>query len=154
MGFFVNKAGDPNQVSCLSGILSQQTSPKNYFIKTVQEGSDAISVNTPDYDVVSFGNTFIASYTAQGRVLDFPTVDISLVALNTQAQHIYQAGTGFAFTPAIIPASGTNITGWGYILPTGTTSAYGAGLTNISGLSVLRPGDIQFNLVHLDYKSH
>lgn len=146
MGLFVNKPGDPNQVSCLSGILATTTNAKNYFIKTVAEGSDGDDTNPADYDVISFGNTFIASYTAQGRVLDFPTVDISLVALNTQAQHVWQAGTGFAITPAINPASGTNITGWAYILPTGVTSFANAGLTNITGLSVLRPGDIQFGL--------
>ena len=146
MGFTVNKAGDAGQVSCLSGILNATTAAKNYFIKSVAEGNDATDVNTPDYDVVSFGNTFIASYTAQGRVLDFPTVDVSLVALNTQAQHVYQAGTGFATTPAINPASGTNVTGWNYILPTGVTSFLNTSLQNTTGLSVLRPGDINLNL--------
>lgn len=147
MGFYVNKAGDTNVVSCLSGILSTQTNSKNYFIQTVAEGQD-VDDNTPsEYDCVSFGNTFISSYTAQGRVLDFPTVDVSLVALNTQAQHLWAANTGnTAITPAIYPASGSNITGFGFLLPTGVTSWSNASLSNISGLSVLRPGDINLNL--------
>ena len=147
MGFNVNKAGDTTQVGCLSGILAGTVNSKNYFIKTVSEGSDVDDVNPTDYDVVSFGNTFIGSYTAQGRVLDFPTVDVSLVALNTQAQHLWQANTGnFAITPAITPSSGTAITGYGYLLPTGVTSFNNTALTNITGLSVLRPGDINLNM--------
>jgi hypothetical protein len=151
MGLNVNKAGDTVPVPCLSGILlgelPSSTATKNYFLKTTSEGSDAINTNPNDYDVISFGNAFIASYSSQGRVLDFPTVDVSLVALNMQAQHVWQQNTGgYAITPAVYPGSGTYITGWGYILPTGTTSFNSAGLANVSGLSVLRPGDMFLNL--------
>ena len=147
MGFNVNKAGDSIVVGCLSGILTNQNVPKNYFVKSTLEGTDAINTNPNEYDVISYGNAFIASYSAQGRVLDFPTVDVSFSALNTQAQHLYQNLTGLqAITPAIYPQNGTNITGWGYQLPTGTTSYNNLGLTNVSGLSVLRPGDMVLNL--------
>jgi hypothetical protein len=148
MGFSVNKAGDTAQVSCVSGIITQSQSPKNYFIKTVSEGNDAINYNPNDYDVVSYGNSFISSYTSQGRVLDFPTVDVAFRAVNAQAQHVWQQNTGgWAITPAVTPANGLPITGWGYILPTGTTSVGGLGIVSntISGLSVLRPGDILLN---------
>lgn len=147
MGFTVNKAGDSTQVSCLSGILAGTAASKNYFIKSVTEGNDAIDFNPSDYDVTAFGNAFIASYTTQGRVLDFPTVDVSLVALNMQAQHVWQNNTGgYAITPAINPSNGMAITGYGYVLPTGLTSFNNVGLTNITGLSVLRPGDMTLNL--------
>jgi hypothetical protein len=149
MGFAVSKAGDINQVSCLSGILSQASSNKNYFIKTVGEGQDALNYNPNEYDVVAYGNSFISSYKTQGRVLDFPTVDVGFTALNVQCQHIFQSNTGgYAITPAITPGNGQPITGYGYILPTGTTSFNGLGIstTNVSGLSVLRPGDIQLSL--------
>ncbi len=146
IGLTVSKAGDANQVSCVSGILNGSTNSKNYFIKSVAEGSDAIDNNQSDYDLMAFGNAFLSSYTAQGRVLDFPTVDVSFVALNVQMQHIYQAGTGFATTPAINAASGTPITGWNVLLPTGVTSYLNSPLTNITGLSVLRPGDITLNM--------
>jgi len=144
LGFQVSNAGNPNPVSCLSGILSSATDDKNYFIKTVAEGSDAISTNPSSYSCISFGNGFVGNYTSQGSVGSFPTVDVSVVALNSQAQSITQ-GTP-VMTPAVFPANGTNITGWFYQLPTGTTSFNNVGLTNISGLSVLRPGDINLNL--------
>lgn len=146
MGFNVNQAGDTQTVGCLSGILTQATASKNYFVKSVPEGQDAISNPATDYDVVSFGNTYISSYSSQGRVLDFPTVDISFASLNQQAQHVWGLNTGLAaITPAVTP-SGTYITGFGYTLPTGTTSFNNLGLSNISGLSVLRPGDMILNL--------
>ncbi len=144
LGLSVSNAGSPAPISCLSGILSSATDDKNYFIKTVAEGSDAISTNPTTYDVVSFGNGFLASYTSQGSIGNFPTVDVSVVALNSQAQNVSQS-LG-AMTPAVFPANGTNITGWGYILPTGVTSWNNVGLSNLSGISVLRPGDINLNL--------
>ena len=147
IGFNVNKAGDAQQVGCLSGILGNVTAGKNIFVKGVPEGSDAISNPATDYDVMSFGNVFVSSYTSQGRVLDFPTVDVGFSAINQQAQHVWGLNTGnYAITPAVYPASGTNITGWGYVLPTGLTTFNNAGLSNISGLSVLRPDDIMLNL--------
>jgi hypothetical protein len=149
MGFTVNRPGDSTQVSCISGILSQASSNKNYFIKTVTEGQDAISYNPSEYDVIAFGQAFISSYRTQGRVLDFPTSDVSFTSVNAQCNHIFQANTGgWAFTPAVNPGNGAYITGWGYQLPTGTTSFNGNGITttNVSGLSVLRPGDINFSL--------
>lgn len=147
IGLNVNRAGDTNAVGCLSGIITNQTASKNYFVKSVPEGNDAINTNPSDYDVISFGNAFITSYSAQGRVLQFPTVSVGFSALNTQAQHVWQGNTGnYAITPAVYPANGTNITGWGYNLPSGVTSYNNAGLSNISGLSVLRPGDMVINL--------
>lgn len=144
IGLTVNKAGDTVAVSCLSGILSTQTDDKNYFIKTVSEGSDAISTNPNSYTVVSFGNCFLSSYTSQGSIGNFPTVDIALTSLNAQAQIVTQ--TVGAMTPAVYPSNGTNVTGWGYVLPTGVTSFNNVGLSNLTGISVLRPGDISLNL--------
>lgn len=147
MGFNVASAGTAQFVGALSGLLSNQTAGKNIFVKNVPEGFDAISNPATDYDVMSFGNCFLASYSSQGRVLDFPTVDVSFSCTNQQAQHVWGTLTGAqAITPAVYPNSGTYITGWGYVLPTGVTSFNNQGLSNITGLSVLRPGDMSLNL--------
>lgn len=147
LGLNVNSAGDATSVGCISGILANNRASQNYFIKSMPEGSDAINNNSNQYGVFAFGNTFLGSYTTQGKVLDFPTVDVTLAALNFQAQNVYQDGSGpAAITPAIYPASGIPVTGWGYTLPTGVTSFGNAGLSSNSGLSVLRPGDINLNL--------
>lgn len=146
IGLTISKAGDSSLVSCISGILAGITEPLNYFNKITSEGTDAISLNPANYDVISMGNAFIESYTANGRVGDFPTVDVSLRALNMQAQNVVQSAG--ATTPAVNPSSGTPIGGWGYILPTGVISFNNQGISNSAtfGISALRPGDIQLNL--------
>ena len=132
------------QVSCISGILAGLTEPLNYFNKITSEGSDAIALNPPTYDVISMGNAFIESYTANGRVGEFPTVDVTFRALNMQAQSVTQA-LG-AQTPAVFPGSGTPVAN-GYNLPTGVISFNNQGISSQTfGISALRPGDIQLNL--------
>lgn len=149
LGLTVNKNGDSTQISCLSGILNASTDQKNYFIKTVNEGNDAIDNAQAPYDVVSFGNGYISSYTAQGSVGNFPTADISVTALNAQMQSVYQTNGPFgpgAMSPAVFQSNGTAVTGWGYVLPTGLTSWNNSALTDNAGISVLRPGDITLTL--------
>jgi len=144
IGLTVSKAGDANQVSCLSGILNATQDQKNYFIKTVGEGNDAVDLSPASYDVISFGNGYLSSATWQGSVGNFPTADISVQALNTQMQSV-NSGIG-AMIPAVNQTDGSNIVGWGYVLPTGLTSYNNLGLSNTAGISVLRPGDITVNL--------
>lgn len=143
LGLTVSNVGQA-QVSCVSGILNSLTDTKNYFLKIVGEGNDAIDYNPATYDVISFGNCYLSSYTAQGQVGSFPTVDVSIAALNTQAQTVTQANG--AITPAVFPTDGSSVTGWGYILPTGLTSYGNASLTQNNGISVLRPGDTTLTL--------
>lgn len=143
VGLTVSNIGQA-QVSCVSGILNATTDSKNYFLKIVGEGSDAIDYNPATYDVVSFGNCYLSSYTAQGQVGSFPTVDVAITALNAQAQTVTHAAG--AVTPAVFPSDGTSVVGFGYILPTGLTSYGNASLTQNNGISVLRPGDITLSL--------
>lgn len=145
LGLTVNTSGDANQVSCLSGILNATTDSKNYFLKIGAEGNDLIDSNPATYDVISFGNSYLSSYTSQGAVGQLPTVDIAVSCLNTQAQTVTQS-VG-AVSPAVFPSDGTSVTGHGYTLPTGITSYNNAGInTTNSSISVLRPGDITLNL--------
>ncbi len=144
IGMTINQAGDSQQVSCISGILNGQTDSKNYFIKIVAEGSDAIDNPDTSYSVVSLGNGYLSSYTAQGSVGQIPTCDIAVACLNIQAQSI--SNTGSVVTPAIFPTDGTSVVGYGYVLPTGLTSYNNVGLTHNQGISALRPGDIFLNL--------
>lgn len=143
LGLTVNKAGDSQDVTCLSGILNATTDSKNYFLKIVTEGSDVIDTNTASYDVVSLGNGYLSSYRSQGSINNFPTVDIEVTALNMQAQTVTSAG---AMIPAINPTDGTPVTGWAYVLPTGLTSVSNSPLTTSLGISVLRPENINLSL--------
>lgn len=142
-GFTVAKAGDSSLISAVSGIINQTTDSKNYFLKSVDQGNDAADYNPATYEVKAFGNGYIASYTSQGSVGQFPTVDVSLSALNVQQQLVTH--TAGAVIPAVNPADGTAINR-GYILPTGLTSYLNTSLSQNQGISVLRPGDITLNL--------
>ena len=143
MGLTVTAAGGV-QISCISGLLAGNTSPKNYFLKTVAEGQDVADNAPTNYNVIALGNGFISSYTAQGAVGGFPTVSVALDGLNIQADSI-TAATG-VLIPAINPSDASLITGYYYKLPSGLTSYNDAGLSNNFGISALRPGDITLSL--------
>jgi hypothetical protein len=134
------------EASAVSGIIAGNTSPKNYFLKVVSEGADAIDNSTRSYSVLAVGNAFLSSYTAQGAVGSFPTASITLDALNIQSDSINTASVPGTPIPAVNPVDGTRITGFWYNLPTGLTSLGNASLTSNQGLSALRPGDIQLSL--------
>jgi len=142
IGFTVS-SGTP--ITLVSGIINKTTDPKNYFIKTVAEGTDAIGENTNDSTifVTAIGNGFITNYTAQGSVGNFPTATISVEGLNFEMDVIPSGN----IIPAVNPTDGNAITGWFYQLPTGVQSQRNEAINSSnSSLSVLRPGDITFNI--------
>jgi len=121
--------------SALSGILNKTQDDKNYFLKVVGQGVDAVKDTTSDTDVfvMGFGNGFLTSYTAQGAINTFPSVDVSIEALNMTFD------TGISgFIPAVTPANGTRINNSRFALPVATGSP---GIGDLD-ISVLRPGDI------------
>lgn len=121
--------------NCVSGFLTKDQDDKNYFLKIVEEGREALNdtrSNSNNY-TIGFGNGFITSYTSRAAVNAFPTVDVTVEAANVTFD------TGISGTiPAIIPSNGARMTGFRYTLPTASGS-HGTGFLDIS---VLRPGDI------------
>jgi len=87
-----------NAVSCISGILkgdsrshdingnsdAARTDIMTYFIQTYAEGDDAVGSTSGPKSVISIGNGFMSSYSANGSVGDFVTADVSIEALNMQ----------------------------------------------------------------------
>jgi len=140
--------------SCISGILNKTQDEKNYFIKTVGEGVDAVGDLGPEKDsiaiegdyefVIGIGNGFITSYTTECSVGNFPTVTINVEGLNMT----FESGVSGA-SPAVKPESGTRLEHFKYILPTTTGSAE----TGIMATSALRPGDITFAFAKADRES-
>ena len=132
---------DTYDVTCISGILNKTQDERNYFIRTVGEGTDALNLGTgaANQFVIGIGNGFITSYTSEASVGNFPTVTVNVEALN-MAFHSGVTGNNI---PAVRPVDGSKITGSGfrYALPM-VTSNIEAGQT----LSALRPGDIAFDL--------
>tara|TARA_R100000329_G_scaffold151448_1_gene147619 strand:+ start:965 stop:2200 length:1236 start_codon:yes stop_codon:yes gene_type:complete len=153
LGFTITKSGDTNVSSAMAGILNKTEDERNYFIKTVAEGVDALG-DSPTAagvsaapSVIGIGNAFITSYSTEGAVGDFPTASVSVEALNMD----FVPGVSGNHIPAVTPADGSKITDNFYALPSGTSNAGGmkadatAGGTagiGTSGVSALRPGDI------------
>lgn len=129
---------DTDQVSCISGILNKTADERNYFIRTVGEGNDALGVGTApaNQNVIGIGNGFVTSYSTEASVGNFPTVTVNVEALNMQ----FDAGVTGNHIPAVLPADGSKITTKQYSLNP-VTSSVGA-----DGVSALRPGDIVFDL--------
>tara|TARA_S200002703_G_scaffold29347_1_gene25211 strand:+ start:758 stop:1948 length:1191 start_codon:yes stop_codon:yes gene_type:complete len=138
LGFSITKSGNTNVISAMSGILNKTTDERNYFIKTVAEGADALGDNPKDAgvsaasSVIGIGNAFVTSYSTEGAVGDFPTASVSVEALNMD----FVPGVSGNHIPAVTPEDGQKITDNFYALPSGESNV------GASGVSALRPGDI------------
>ena len=135
LGFHISAT---NWVSTISGILNKSSDEKNYFIRTVAEGSDALGVatNTAGQNVIGIGNGFITSYTSEASIGNFPTATVNVEALNMK---IASAVTGEA-CPNVNPADGTANTTYKYDL--GNVASTPAA----DATTVLRPGQIAMTL--------
>ncbi|NBP59136.1 hypothetical protein EBU71_21805, partial [bacterium] len=130
-------------VSCLSGILNKNEDERNYFIKTTSEGTDAIGNSQTGFGVIGIGNGFVTSYSTEASVGNFPTTTINVEGLNMSFL-THESGISGNQIPAINPINGNPIEGKHFTLP--GTVATTATDTNLSGISVLRPGDITVTL--------
>lgn len=141
LGFYV-QTGTMAAGSAISGILNKTSDEKNYFIKTVGEGSDAVGDTTTGstIGVIGIGNGFITSYSNEASVGNFPTTTVNVEGLNM----VFQKGTTGNNIPAITPTNGLAVTGKLYALP--LASATTSTTDTVTGISALRPGDITLTL--------
>jgi hypothetical protein len=141
LGFTLNKSGDTNEVSAISGFLNGTSDERNYFIRTVPEGNDAVNFSDSgiaNNGVIGIGNGFISSYSTEGSVGNFPTTTVNVEGLNMN----FQKGASGNYIPAVNPADGDSID-YFYTLPTALQN----GSTGIaSGISALRPGDMTITI--------
>lgn len=141
LGFTISTPGTVSEVSAISGILNKTEDQRNYFIKTVSEGSDATNnaATGVDNGVIGIGNAFVTSYSSEASVGNFPTVTINAEGLNMN----FVKGTSGNNIPAVNPLDGSTITNV-YTLPTAIENT--ALSSTISGISALRPGDITLSI--------
>ena len=151
LGFTVLDAGNADYISCISGILNKSSDEKNYFIKTVKEGADALSISSDSrldtfnegvgghltQSTIGVGNGFITSYTAEGSVGNFPTATVNVEALNM----VINSGASGFNVPSVNPSDGTAITDYQVVLPTMVSTPAG------DTTSVLRPGQVTVAIV-------
>ena len=139
LGFNVDGTG-----SAIRNLLNKTSDERNYFIKTVGEGVDAIGEGNTAADVIGVGNGFLTNYGVEASVGSFPTISVSVEGLNMSFDTGLATGTFFT-SPAINPEVGTR-SATKYVLPMSTGNA-GSGDLDIS---VLRPGDITFSIKRRD----
>lgn len=134
LGFTINAHGGGSATnSAISGMLNRQTDERNYYIRVVKEGADAVGFATgpTNNDTVGIGNGFLASYTSEASVGDFPTASVTVEGLNIQ----FAKGTT-GFLPKVDPTAGQAETVLQYSLSNTTADA------GSKNYSVVRPGDI------------
>ena len=146
LGFTINAFGGASTAdSSISGMLNRDTDERNYYVRVVKEGADAVGYATGEYyaanssvmsdpqlnDTVGIGNGFLASYSAEASVGDFPTASVTVEGLNIQ----FTKGTT-GFLPKVDPLDGAAESTLQYRLDDTTANA---GTTDYS---VVRPGDI------------
>ena len=142
LGFNVDGTG-----SAIRNLLNKTSDERNYFIKTVAEGSDAIGEGNTATDMIGVGNGFLTNYGVEASVGSFPTISVSVEGLNMSFDTGLGAGAAF-LSPAINPELGARSTAK-YSLPIAAGHP-GAGDLDIS---VLRPGDITFSIKRRDASS-
>lgn len=140
----------------ISGFLNKDTDYRNIFIAERIDGNDFNSnfdIVIPS-NVMGFGNCYITSYQAEASVGSFPRAAVSYVCDNIK----YYTGVGYGFDlnedaylnkspyiPALLPRSGSNITGQTFLIPPNPT--------NSGFLSVIRPGDISISIYSSGYST-
>ena len=107
----VDGADDSSAGSCISGILragglgaGNRQDMNTYYIATHPEGSDAAGNTAEATSVISIGNAFMTSYSANATVGDFVTADVNCEGLNM----MFESGSaGTVNDPTLDEAAGT-----------------------------------------------
>ena len=145
LGFKINAASSAytSLSSCLTDVLAKTADERNYYVRIVPDGSDAVGYSDAQaggYDgtnsnIIGIGNGFMSSYTSEGAVGGFPTSSLTVEALNMA----FTKGTG-GMAPNVSASDGSKNATYKYGLPE-ATSRTGAAI-----VTALKPGDITLNL--------
>ena len=148
LGFTVFPNSETTPISAVSGIIDKTQDEKNYFIKTVAEGQDAISENgtaaAEGDSVIGIGNAFLTSYSVEAAVGSFPTVSVSAEGMNMRFDSLDSSAEGTI--PSLDKIEGT-ASAEKYKLPDAVRSVGGTAAVDSQTISTLRPGDIKVSLV-------
>jgi hypothetical protein len=120
--------------NAISYLIDGTQSDKNYLVRLVPEGNDAVGYTGTDGGVIGFGNAFISSYSTQGAVGAIPSASLRL-----EASHVkYDVSSSGIITPAVNVTNG-QLLAHTLTVPTAKTGEAGQ-------LSALQPGQIVVNV--------
>ena len=142
LGFNVVSGNTDSTVQSIVDFMGGSGDERNYFIRTVSEGSDAVdfasSASGTVNGVIGIGNGRVTSFSTEGSVGNFTTTTINVEGYNMK----FDKGTSGNFVPAINLVNGNTLSNF-YTLPTANQNV-GIGLGN--AISALRPGDITVSI--------
>ena len=146
LGFTIVSGNTDSTVSAISGFLNKVGDERNYFIRTVAEGNDAVGYAgaTGTNGIIGIGNGYITSFSHEGSVGNFPTTTINVEGINMN----FQQGLSGNLIPAVNPVNGLPVsadgtTGVYYQIP---ATIQNVGIGSGNAISALRPGDITLTL--------
>ena len=148
LGFNINAHNTAygSLTSAITNFLDRSKDERNYYVKVVRDGIDAIGALDADRtgttysDTIGIGNAFVTSYSTEASVGDFPTASVTVEALNIK----FDAGTTGNLTPEVNPANGTAQSTLYYGLP--ATAQHATSTTAVKDVSTVRPGDITLDI--------
>lgn len=142
LGFNVVSGNTDSTVQSILDFMGGSGDERNYFIRTVSEGSDAVnfasSASGTVNGVIGIGNGRITSFSTEGSVGNFPTTTINIEGYNMK----FDKGTSGNFVPAINLVNGNTLSNF-YTLPTANQNV---GIGSGNAISALRPGDITVSI--------
>ena len=125
----------------LADVLSSNAGERNYYIRVVDEGSDAKGYDasaegTAQSDVIGIGNGFLTNWSCEASVGGFPTASVTVEGMNIA----FTKGTG-GFCPHVSGSNGAKNDSLKFNLPEVTQSG-----ASTSTVKVVKQGDISFTL--------
>ena len=142
LGFNVVSGSTDSTVQSILDFMGGSGDERNYFIRTVSEGSDAVnfasSASGTVNGVIGIGNGRVTSFSTEGSVGNFPTTTINVEGYNMK----FDKGTSGNFVPAINLVNGNTLSNF-YTLPTANQNV---GIGSGNAISALRPGDITVSI--------
>lgn len=142
LGFNVVSGNTESTVQSILDFMGGSGDERNYFIRTVSEGSDAVnfasSASGTVNGVIGIGNGRVTSFSTEGSVGNFPTTTINVEGYNMK----FDKGTSGNFVPAINLVNGNTLSNF-YTLPTANQNV---GIGSGNAISALRPGDITVSI--------
>lgn len=142
LGFNVVSGSTDSTVQSILDFMGGSGDERNYFIRTVSEGSDAVnfasSASGTVNGVIGIGNGRVTSFSTEGSVGSFPTTTINVEGYNMK----FDKGTSGNFVPAINLVNGNTLSNF-YTLPKANQNV---GIGSGNAISALRPGDITVSI--------
>ena len=149
IGLMVNPTGtlgEDAKTGVLSDILDNFAGERNYYIRIVNEGADAVGYTSANETangshVVGIGNGFLSNWSCEAAVGGFPTASITVEGLNIAFTTGSDSEKTTGFCPWVSGANGGKNTEKQFSLPQATESG-----SSTSDVKVIKPGDVTLTL--------